>query len=97
MNNQGAPPLEYFFPFLAPAAGISARRHFDQTRVEVGQNFHQIVLSGHDRVNILVGHGRFIQTAGNKVYAHIFQRAAGNFRIKLCDGRRAAHQRGYRA
>ena len=61
---------------LTAFAAVFVRGHFDQAGLETGQDIHHIPLGGHDRVDILIDHGGFIQAAGEKVHPGFVQSPA---------------------
>ena len=72
-KRHGAGGAALFFRESAPLAARFVRRHFDQPGPEGGKNIHQIALSGHNRMNILVNHGGFIQSGGEEFHAVFLQ------------------------
>src|ERR1035438_4874355 len=66
-------------------------RHLHQLGIELAEDSYQVALGGHDLMDVLIHHGHFIQTGGNKGHALLAQEAVGVFPVELCIRGLAAH------
>src|SRR4030095_13024168 len=52
---------------------LTVRGHLHDLRVKLPQDLHQILLSVHDLMDVLVDHRNFIESGGNEMHAALFQ------------------------
>ncbi len=65
--------------------------HFDEPGVELGEGFDEVGLSGHDGVDVFIGHGDFVQAGRDESDALFLEVGVDVFPGELFGGLGAAH------